>query len=142
MAATGGVFASKHQQGTSNMFKDIDVVLVIAALTTGAVLIMIQLSRLWRAAMQHKTIREAISRDSNAVPELLTVIEPEQRPSGSNDDRTAMVLIALGLALIGFALIQGGADDIKNMGGAALFPIFVGLALLLRQYLAGKRRQG
>ena len=124
------------------MPNDIDVVLVIAAIATAAVLIVTQLARLWRAAMQHKTIREAISRDSTAVPELLTVIEPEPRPSGNNDDRTAMVLIALGLALLGFALIQGGVDAMKTMGGASLFPIFVGLALLLRHFLAGKRRQG
>lgn len=122
---------------------DLDVVLAISALTTGAVLIIIQLARLWRAAMQHRTIREAISRDSDAVPALLAGVEPEREPTGANDDRTAMVLIALGLALFVFALIQGDQDDLKNMGGAALFPIFVGLALLLRQYLVKRReRQG
>lgn len=125
------------------MPKDIDVVLVIAALTVGAVLIVTQLVRLWRTGMQHKTIREAISRDSAVVPELLAVVEPEQRPAGANDDRTAMVLIALGLALFAFAAIQGDPDDVRNMGGASLFPIFVGLALLLRQYLVKRReRQG
>ena len=125
------------------MIKDLDVVLVVAALITGAVLIMTQLVRLWRAGMLHKTIREAISRDSAAVPELLAGVEPEQRPAGGNDDRTAMVLIALGLALFAFAAVQGDMDDIRNLGGAALFPIFVGLALLLRQYLVKRReRQG
>jgi len=121
--------------------KDLDVVLVVAAVTTGLVLFSIQLFRLWRTAIQQKTIREALSRDSAAIPELLAAIEPEPRPTGANDDRTAMVLIALGLALVGFALIQGDVDDIKNMGGAALFPILVGIALLLRQYLTAKRSQ-
>ena len=46
------------------MPRDLDVILIFAVLTTGAVLIIIQLGRLWRAAMLHKTIREAISRDS------------------------------------------------------------------------------
>jgi len=120
--------------------KDLDVVLVVAAVTTGLVLAMIQLTRLWRTAMQQKTIREALSRDnSGAVSELLAAVEPEPRSTGANDDRTAMVLIALGLALIGFALIQGDADDLKNMGGGALFPIFVGIALLLRQHLSARR---
>ena len=123
------------------MFKDIDVVLVVAALTTGAVLIVIQLGRLWRAGMQHKTIREAISRDSSIVPELLARVQPEQRPAGGNDDRTAMVLIALGLALVVFALIEGDADDIGTMVGASVFPIFVGIALLLRQHLARRRER-
>ena len=37
--------------------KDLDVVLVAAAMATAAVLIVIQLSRLWRTGMLHRTIR-------------------------------------------------------------------------------------
>lgn len=114
-------------------------VLIFAVLTTGAVLGLTQLARLWRAAMQHKTIREAISRDSPAVADLLAGVELEQKPSGANDDRTAMVLIALGAALLMFAVIQGDPVDLRNMGGAALFPTFVGVALLIRHYFAKKR---
>jgi Na+/H+-dicarboxylate symporter len=114
-------------------------IVIFAVLTTGAVLIVIQLGRLLQAGMQHKTIREAISRDSTAVPDLLAGVEREQRPAGANDDRTAMVLIAIGLALFVFAMIQGDLDDIRNIGGAAIFPIFVGIALLLRQYLVKRR---
>lgn len=123
------------------MPKDLDVVLVFAAVTTGLVLALTQLTRLWRTAIQQKTIREALSRDSSAVPALLAAVEPEPRSTGANDDRTAMVLIALGLALLGFAFVQGDVDDIRTMSGASLFPIFVGIALLLRQYLAARRRQ-
>lgn len=114
-------------------------VLIFAVLTTGAVLGLTQVARLWRAGMQHKTIREAISRDSPAVADLLAGVELEQKPSGANDDRTAMVLIALGAALFLFGFIQGDADDLRNMGGAALFPTFVGIALLIRHYFAKKR---
>jgi hypothetical protein len=114
-------------------------VLIFAVLTTGAVLGMTQVARLWRVGMHHKTIREAISRDSASVPALLAGVEFEQRPSGANDDRTAFVLIAIGLALFLFALIQGDPDDLRNMGGAALFPTLVGIALLLRHHLAKKR---
>src|SRR4051812_2533524 len=101
--------------------QDLDVVLVVAAVTIGLVLAMIQITRLWRTSMQQKTIREALSRDSSVVSELLAAIEPEPRAAGANDDRTAMVLIALGLALIGFALMHGEMEDIRDMGGAALF---------------------
>lgn len=114
-------------------------VLIFAVLTTGLVLGLTQVARLWRAAMQHRTIREAISRDNAAVPALLAGIELEQKPSGANDDRTAMVLIALGAALLMFGVIQGDPDDLRNMGGAALFPTFVGVALLIRHYFAKKR---
>lgn len=119
--------------------KDLDVVLVICALATAAVLIAVQLGRLWRAGMLHKTIREAISRDSAAVSDLLAGVDEQQKPAGSNDDRTAMVLIALGLALLLFAALQNSQDMLRQMGGASVFPIFVGIALLLRQYLLRKR---
>jgi hypothetical protein len=113
-------------------------VMVFAVLTTGVVLVATQLGRLIKASIQHKTIREALSRDSAAVPALLAGVE-EQQPSGSNDDRTALVLLALALALFLFGVIQGDADDIKNLSGAALFPGLVGIALLIRYYLAKKR---
>lgn len=115
-------------------------VLIFAVLTTGAVLIVSHLGRLYRTSVQHRTIREAISRDNASVPALLAGIE-EQQPTAANDDRTAFVLIALALALFGFGLIQGDADDLRNMSGAALFPLFVGAALLLRFWWA-RRREG
>lgn len=114
-------------------------VLIFATLTTGGVLIATHVGRLIRASIQHRTIREALSRDSSAVPALLAGIE-EQQPAGQNDDRTAFVLLALGLALFLFGLIQGDPDDLRNMGGAALFPGLVGIALLIRHRLAAKRR--
>jgi hypothetical protein len=118
---------------------DIDVVLVFAVLTTGAVLITIQLGRLWRAAMLHKSIREAISRDNSAVSELIAGIEEERKPTGGNDDRTALVLIALGLGLLLFSALQDSEEALRQMGGASVFPILVGIALLIRQYLVRKR---
>lgn len=117
---------------------------IFAVLTTGAVLIAIQLARLLRAAMQHRTIREAISRDNQSVSELVAAIDREQlQPAGGNDDRTAFVLIALGIALLLFGVIQGETENLRLMGGAAMFPILVGAALLLRLHLARRReRQG
>jgi hypothetical protein len=117
-------------------------VLIFAVLTTGAVLMVTQLGRLIKASIQHRTIREAISRDNDSVQALLAGVE-EQQPSGSNDDRTALVLLALALALFLFGLIQGDPEDLRNLGGAALFPGLVGLALLIRHYMLRKRdRQG
>ena len=102
------------------MPRDLDVILIFAVLTTGAVLIIIQIGRLWRAGMLHKTIREAISRDNPAVPELVAGIEEEQKPAGANDDRTAMVLIALGLALLALLGAPGqrgrAAPDGRRLG--------------------------
>ena len=114
-------------------------VLVFATLTTGTVLIATHVARLIRTSIQHRTIREALSRDSSAVPALLAGIE-EQQPGGQSDDRTAFVLLALALFL--FGAIQGDPEDLRNMGGAALFPGLVGAALLIRHHLASKRSRG
>src|ERR1051326_1871229 len=105
----------RHQGGVNSRrrgfpMKDLDVVLVAAAMATAAVLIVMQLSRLWRTGMLHRTIREAISRDSPNVAELLAGVADEPKPAGGNDDRTALVLIALGLALLLFAALQGSQD--------------------------------
>ena len=43
---------------------------------------------------------------------------------------------AIGLAMAGFGLIQGHEQLIRISAGAALFPIFVGIALLVRRRLA------
>jgi hypothetical protein len=104
--------------------------LIFAVLTTGAVLIVNQLARIVRTSMMHRTIREAINRDNAAVPALLEGIE--EKPAPSSDDRTGLVLLALGAAVFLFGVIQGDAEDIRNMGGIALFPALVGAALLGR----------
>jgi hypothetical protein len=56
--------------------------------------------------------------------------------SGSTEDRNALVLLAIGFAIAGFGLIQGREELIRVSAGAALFPIFVGIALLVRRRLA------
>lgn len=118
--------------------------IIFAILTTGAVLIAIQLSRLLRAAMQHRTLREAIGRDNASVPALLGAMDQDrEQPAGTNDERSGFVLVALGLALFIYSAIQGSEEAMRNVGAAAVFPILVGAALLLRYHLARRReRQG
>jgi len=115
-----------------------DIVITIA-LVAGVVLIINQLSRIVRASIAHKSVREAISRDSNVTPELLEKID-EQRPQSGGDDRNGLVLVALGAAIFCYGLIQGDADDIRNLAGIALFPLFVGASLLGRAWML--RRAG
>lgn len=114
-------------------------VLLGAVFMTAAVLVVTQFARLFQTKIEHNTIREAISRDNQSVSQMLAAIEKKPQPAGLNDDRSAMVLIALGLAMVGMGLIQGDADDIRNMVGAGLFPGLVGIALLLRYYLVRRR---
>ena len=101
-------------------------------LATAIVLIVGHLTRLWRTAIHHRTLRDAISRDSDSIKPLLSegLEPPAPRP---DDGRNALLLIALALALVAFGLIQGDPDDIRNLAGGAVFPGFVGIALLVRE---------
>src|SRR5262245_25866020 len=109
-------------------------------ITVGSVVAFVaaQLLRTLRLHMTQKTLREALKSGQVVSPELL--MDAERSPeAGANDLRSGMVLIALALAIAGFGLIQGSTDAIKGMGGIALFPLFVGLALLLRLRLIAGR---
>ena len=90
-----------------------------------------QIFRTLRTYSAQKTLREAITRGVTITPEMLVEAEKTAEP-GANDLRNGMVLIALALAIAGFGLIQGSTDAIKGTAGIALFPLFVGIALLLR----------
>src|SRR3546814_1533728 len=61
---------------------------------------------------------------------------------GPGDDRNGLVLLAIGLAMAGFGVIQGHEQMIRLSAGAALFPAFVGLALLLRRRWARAEAAG
>jgi ABC-type phosphate transport system permease subunit len=117
-----------------------DIVIAIA-FAMAAVLIVNQLGRVFRALMLHRTIRKGIEHNNALTPELFDKIE-EQKGSGGGfgDDRIGLVLLAIGLATIGFGLIQGSAENIRNLTSIALFPLFVGGALFGRWYV--RRRAG
>ncbi|RYD41233.1 MAG: hypothetical protein EOP63_16020 [Sphingomonadales bacterium] len=101
------------------------------------------LARLLHAWMLHRSIRRALEAKSDAVSPLIDKLNKPyehiggQSPDAPGDDRNALVLLAIGLAMAGFGLIQGHEQLIRTAVGAALFPIFVGIALLVRRRLAG-----
>ena len=109
-------------------------------ITIGAVVAFVaaQIFRTIRVHMSQRTLREAVKTGVPISPDMLT--EADRAPeAGANDLRSGMVLIALALAIAGFGLIQGSTDAIKGCAGIALFPLFVGLALLLRLWLVSRR---
>jgi hypothetical protein len=101
------------------------------------------LARLINAWMLHRSIRRALEAKSDSA---LAMIDKLNKPyeqfafgrSGDapGDDRNGLVLLAIGLAMAGFGLIQGHEQLIRVSAGAALFPAFVGIALLYRRRLA------
>jgi len=98
----------------------------------------IYLLRFVQAWMLHRTLRAAIKQDSEQAGLLIDRIGQGglngSQADGAGDDRTGLVLIALGIALAGFSMIAGDPDWLRYGLGAALFPGLVGAALLLRHY--------
>jgi hypothetical protein len=116
-----------------------DIVAFIAV-AVAVVVGLVQIGRVLRAMMLHRTVREALSRDTALAPSLLDRLdEPRSAGAAFGDDRIGLVLLAIGFAAIGFALIQGSPDTIKNVSGMALFPLFVG-AVLLGRFIWNARR--
>lgn len=93
--------------------------------------------RLLQAWMLHRSLREAIKKDSAHAGMLVDRIGRGDlsRIEAGTDDRTGMVLVAIGIAIAGFSLIANQQDWLRLGLGAALFPTLVGAALLLRHYL-------
>jgi Na+/proline symporter len=115
--------------------------IVMIALFAAVALGVIQLLRLVATAITHRTIRRAIDREpSTAEPLLERLTAPQKAPA--DDDRLAIILIALGLAMIGGSLI---ADDtgawMRYAIGGALFPLLIGAALWLRHYAIERSRR-
>jgi hypothetical protein len=89
--------------------------------------------RLVQTWLLHRTLRDAIQRDSAVAATLIERIDHSDRGQElGGDDRSGMVLIAIGVALIGCALIVDDPSWERYGIGGALFPILVGLALLVR----------
>jgi len=113
--------------------------LIPISMAAGLVLIVNQIGRILRAYAMQRTVRHAITANSDAVPILLDRIE-EKPESGGNDDRTGLVLIALAVALIGCGLLtQSDPDDIRSFIGIALFPALVGAVLFGRAWYMRRR---
>ncbi len=95
--------------------------------------------RLIQAWMLHRSLREAINKDSAHAGMLIDRIGRGDlsgpRIEGGTDDRTGLVLIAIGAALAGFSLIANEPEWLRFGLGGALFPTLVGAALLLRHHM-------
>ena len=113
-----------------------DIIITIA-LATAFIVFMTQVGRIIRSNAMHRTVREALIRDSNLTPDLLDKIE-QDKSRGFGDTRVGLVLVALAAALFVFGLVSDGSDaaDIQKI---AIFPFFVGAALLGRVWYLARR---
>jgi hypothetical protein len=89
--------------------------------------------RLVQAWLLHRTLRDAIQRDSALAGGLIERLDGSSRGQAlGGDDRNGLVLIAIGVAIAGFAMIVNEPEWLRYGIGASLFPILVGGALLAR----------
>ena len=116
---------------------EVDIIVTIA-LAAAFIVLVNQIGRIIRSNAMHRTVREALSRDSNLTPDLLEKIEQDKN-EGFGDTRLGLVLVAIAAALVVFGLIQGDAEDIRNLASMAVFPLFVGAALLGRVWYLARR---
>jgi ABC-type uncharacterized transport system permease subunit len=111
-------------------FLSVDRQVTAIAIVTAIVLVVTQLVRLRVASLLHRTVREAVRSNSPLAPRLLDKLD--QKPTAESDSRTGLILVAVAVALLLFALIQGGFDWLRPFAGAAMFPAAIGAALLWR----------
>jgi len=112
------------------------MVAVIAALALG----FIHLLRLIGTSIKYKAMRKLVEADP-ANASLLFAQMGEEQPRGG-DDRLAIILIAIGIAMAAGVIIAVDDPGIVRLGiAASLFPLLVGGALWLRLFLAERRQR-
>lgn len=127
--------ATPFVRGFERMMGTVDGLVAAAGLLLAIFLLM----RLIQSWMLHRAINRAIDAKSDVAPMLVDKVDQPFRLNAPGempgDDRNGLVLIAIGLAMAGFGVIQGDEQTLRIAAGAALFPLFVGIALLVRRRL-------
>jgi hypothetical protein len=113
----------------------IGIVTITLSMLTGFIYFL----KLIQAWMLHRTLRDAIKRDSAIAADLVERIDRSDWPDGGrqrlgSDDRNGLVLIAIGFAVLGYALVVDDPGWVRHAIGGSLFPVLVGLALLARHF--------
>ena len=111
-----------------------EMVVTVAAFAALA-LTLIHLLRLMTTAIHHRTVRRAIERDPAMAESLLGRLS---MPSTSGDDRTGLLLVATGVAIIVSCLIIGEPDLVHYGIAGAVFPLIIGTALWVRDYVISR----
>ena len=114
------------------------VIIVAIAVAVVALFFIAQVSRVMRNRSRHATLRKSVESGQPLTPELVENLDRAPEP-GAADQRIGFVLIALGLALVVAAAING-SNDFRDLAALSIFPLFVGAALLLRLRLSIKRK--
>ncbi len=122
----------------SRFFGTVDGAIIAAMFALGIFL----LARLIQSLLLHRSINKSIDAQSSHAAALIEKVNKPFEAGGPGempgDDRNGLVLVAIGIAMAGFGFIQGDETTIRIACGAALFPLLVGIALLIRRRLVLK----
>ena len=112
---------------------------VTIGVATAIMLTLISLIRLAAMAMMHRTIRRAMTENPDAAQPLLAQLAAPKNNDG--DARLSVILVAIGIATVVGSIIIGDPDWMHYAIAAACFPLIVGTALWLRQFIVGRMRR-
>ena len=117
---------------------------VTVSIVAGATLLILALIRLLSTTITHRTIRKAVEVNPDLANGLLERMSA-RRETSNGDERLAIILVAMGVAMAAAPIIAIDDQGIVRLAiAASLFPLLVGGALWLRFRAAqrAKRRAG
>lgn len=110
--------------------------------TIALLVVFIHALRFAGLAMLHRTLRSAFAAGAVVSPELLGRLLG--RRTGAERDaldvRNGTMLIAVAAACVGFGWLQQDAAALRLAAGVALFPLLVGIVLVVRGRASLRRR--
>jgi membrane associated rhomboid family serine protease len=113
---------------------------VTISIVAGGTLLIIALIRLLSTTIQHRTIRQVVTANPQLAESLLDRLTKRRESNG--DERLAIVLVAIGVAMAAAPLIAVDDPGIVRFAlGAALFPLLVGGALWLRYRVSERAKR-
>jgi membrane associated rhomboid family serine protease len=114
--------------------------ILTTAIAAAIALVLIALVRLWGTMITHRTLRKAIETKPELTEGLIEKLTAKRERPG--DDKLAIVLIAIGVAMALAAVIASDdPGDVRVACAAALFPLLVGGALWLRSRAAERAKR-
>ena len=114
---------------------------VTMAIACAMMLGFIALLRFGSTLITHRTLRKAVEANPQLSDDLLRKLTARRESSGG-DDRLAIVLVAIGIAMAAAPIIA--IDDpgiVRFAVAASLFPLLVGGALWLRSRAAERAKR-
>jgi len=113
---------------------------LLVAVFAAVVLGFINILRLIASVMLHRTIRRALDSDPTSAAPLIERLAASA--SGTGDDgRLSVILVSIGIAMVVASVVIGNPGWVHYGVASALFPLIVGTALWLRQFVIERSRE-